>query len=102
MPSIGSTSEDRTRPPDLDVAAVLRVERDVAGLGAALLGHVLGDLVDRHRDVAAGRDPDARAGARIAERRRDRVAHPRREIERELLDRAIGHSTLMTATSTRS
>ena len=40
-----------------------------------------------------GATPDAFACARIAERRRDRVADPRREIERELVDRGVSHSS---------
>ena len=50
-----------------------------------------GDFVDRHRDVAAGCNPDPLARTRRAQRRGNRVAHTRRNIEREAFD-VVGHA----------
>ena len=68
--SRGPPSRTRCRPPSAHVCST----------------HVLRDLVDRHRDVAARRDPDPLPRARIAQRRRDRVAHARRDVDGEPLD----------------
>jgi hypothetical protein len=81
--------QDRARPAELDVTAILGIERDVAGFGAALLGHLLRDLVDRHRHVAPGSDTDSHPCALISERGGDRVTDPGREVEREPGDRGI-------------
>ena len=65
--------EDRARLAERHEPAVLGVERDVAGGGEALLDHALGDLVDRHRGVAARRVADLDARGSGAEERYDRV-----------------------------
>ena len=82
--------EDGARTADLDVAAVFGVERDVAGLAGSTASTTCSAISSIAMVTSPpGRDTDPLARSGIAERRRDRVAHARREIDRERLHDGI-------------